>query len=139
MFLQAFVMLFTGKSLISETSDGANPARGRKDKAYKIFVDGNMIEAEKELKRNKRTKDKEYGFIPLSWKLVKVQGGATEPIKSGICDFALTQDGGIYCTNGRHIFYIKDGKSTKVADTDSCLTLATPSPERKQTDDLFGV
>ena len=139
MFLQAFVMIFTGKSLTSATSEGANPARGRKDKVSKIYIDGNLIEAEKELKRNKRKKDKEYGFIPLSWKLVKVQGGATEPVKSGVCDFALAQDGGIYCTNGRHIFYIKDGKTTKIADTESCLTLATPNPERKESDDLFGL
>lgn len=124
MFVQSFVILFTGKSL---TSGGDNPTKGRDTDSKKLFVDGNVIEAERELKRNKRFKDKEYGFIPMSWKLVKITDGKAEPIKSGICDFALTKDGGIYCTNGRHIFYLKDGSCKKVADPDMCLSLATES------------
>ena len=124
MFVQFFVIAFTGKSL---TSDGDNPTKGREQNSRKLYVDGNLIEAEKELKRNKKTKDKEYGFIPASWKLVKISGGKEETVKSGICDFALCKDGGLYCTNGRHIFYIKDGKTEKVVDTDSCLCVATES------------
>lgn len=139
MFVQMFVIMFTGKSLTSETSDGVNPAKGQKGNARKIYVDGNMVDADKELKRNKKNKDKEYGFIPLSWKLVKINGETREVVKSGVCDYDFSEDGGIYCTNGRHIFYLKDGKSKKIADTDMCLTLATPNPERKQTDDLFAV
>lgn len=139
MFVQMFVIMFTGKSLTSETSDGVNPAKGKKGNVRKIYIDGNTVDADKELKRNKKHKDKEYGFIPLSWKLVKVNGESREVIKSGVCDFDFSEDGGIYCTNGRHIFYLKDGKSKKIADTDMCLTLATPNPERKQTDDLFGI
>lgn len=124
MFVQAFVTLFTGKSL---TSGGDNPTRGRESDSRKLYVDGNLIEAEKELKRNKKFKDKEYGFIPMSWKLVKVTDGKTEPIKSGICDFTLCGDGGIYCTNGRHIFYLKDGETKKVADADMCLNVSAVS------------
>lgn len=139
MFVQMFVIMFTGKSLTSETSDGVNPTRGKKNDARKIYVDGNMIEADKQLKRNKKNKDKEYGFIPMSWKLVKGTGEKREVIKSGVCDFAFSEDGGVYCTNGRHIFYIKDGKQKKIVDTDMCLCLATPNPERQQTDDLFAL
>ena len=124
MFVQFFVIAFTGKSL---TSGGDNPTRGRDQSSRKLFVDGNCIEAEKELKRNKKTKDKEYGFIPLSWKLVRIAGGKEEQIKNGVCDFALCKDGGVYCTNGRHIFYIKEGTQKKVADTQSCLCVATES------------
>lgn len=134
MFVQTFVVMFTGKSLTSETSDGVNPTRGKKNDVRKIYVDGNMIEADKQLKRNKKNKDKEYGFIPLSWKLIKVQGESKEVIKCGICDFAFTSDGGIYCTNGRHVFYLKDGKSQKIADTDMCLCLATPNPPPPERD-----
>lgn len=130
MFIQAFVTVFTGKSM---TSGGSNPARGREVDSRKLYVDGNLIEAEKELKRNKRFKDKEYGFIPVNWKLVKIGNGKAEPIKSGICDFALCADGGIYCTNGKHIFYIKDGKSTKVASADLCLSVATESDTAQDT------
>ena len=122
MFVQFFVIAFTGKSL---TSGGDNPTRGREQDSRKLYVDGNFIEAEKELKRNKKTKDKEYGFIPLSWKLVKRSGEKEEILKSGVCDFALCKNGGVYCTNGRHIFYLENGVSKKVVDTESCLCVAT--------------
>ncbi|MDE5547535.1 MAG: hypothetical protein K2J30_00845, partial [Clostridia bacterium] len=103
----------------------------------KLFVDGNLIEVEKEFKRNKKYKDGEYGFIPMSWKLVKIVDGKAEPIKSGICDFALCADGGLYCTNGRHIYYIKDGSTKKIADTERCLCVATQSVSTLS-GDLFG-
>lgn len=134
MFVQAFVTMFTGKSM---TSGGSNPARGRETDSRKLFVDGNLIEAEKELKRNKRFKDKEYGFIPMSWKLVKIENGKAVPIKSGVCDFDLCKDGGLYCTNGKHIFYIKDGRTVKVADADMCLSVSTASERNFAEDDLF--
>lgn len=134
MFIQAFVVLFTGKSL---TSAGDNPTKGRDVDSRKLYVDGNLIEAEKELKRNRRFKDKEYGFIPLSWKLVRHSGDTVETVKNGVCDFALCADGGIYCTNGKHIFYIKDGKTTKIADTEMCLCVATESVAAEYRD-LFG-
>lgn len=124
MFIQTFVIFFTGKSL---TSDGDNPAKGRKEDSRKLYVDGNLIEAEKELKRNRRFKDKEYGFIPLSWKLVRIKDGSAESLESGVCDFALCKDGGIYYTNGKHIYYLKDGAAKKIADTDMCLCVATES------------
>ena len=139
MFIQMFVVMFTGKSMISETSGGVNPTKGRKADKKKIFIDGNVIEADKELKRNKKNKDKEYGFIPMSWKLIRVADGKTEVVRSGVCDFDFTADGGVYCTNGRHIFYVKDGKRQKIADTDMCLHLATANPEYKESDDLFGI
>lgn len=82
--------------------------------------------------------DGEYGFIPMSWKLVKITDGKAEPIKSGVCDFALCADGGLYCTNGRHIYYVKDGESKKIADTKRCLCLATQSLS-VLSDDLFGI
>lgn len=129
MFVQTFVMMFTGKSLLSE---GSNPARTRETDSRKLFVDGNLINVEKECKRNRRKKDKEYGFIPLSWKLIVIKDGKQEEIKSGICDFDFCKDGGIYCTNGRRIFYIKDGKTVKIAETERCLCLATENTEKEE-------
>lgn len=126
MFVQSFVIAFTGKSL---TEGGENPARGRKQNPRKLLIDGNFIEAERELKRNKRKKDKDYGFIPLSWKLVKISGGKEETIKCGICDFDLCSGGGVYCTNGRHIFYLGAGLQKKIADAKSCLCVATENPQ----------
>lgn len=139
-FLQAFVQIFTGKSL---TSGGSNPAKGREVDSRKMLVDGNLIEAEKEYKRNQKFKDKEYGFIPLSWKLVKIKDGKAEEVESGVCDFSLDGEGGVYYTNGKHVFYLKEGKKKKIADTDCCLALsasegddsALPAEEKKSAKD----
>lgn len=135
MFVQFFVVAMTGKSL---TSDGENPAKGRENNSRKLFVDGNLIEFEKELKRNKKSKDSDYGFIPYSWKLVKITDGKPEVLKSGICDFALCKDGGLYCTNGRRIFYLKDGACKKIIETEKCLCVATES-FASAPQDLFSV
>lgn len=125
-FLQAFVAVFGHTSLTSGTVGGDNPTRERKDDARKIYVDGKLIEADREMKRNRRAKDGEHGFIPLSWQLVKISGGKRETIARGICDYALA-DGGVYCTDGTHIFFVKDGKKTKIADTKRCLCVAAQS------------
>ncbi len=134
MFVQAFVVLFTGKSL---TSGGDNPAKGRDADSRKLYVDGNRIEAEKEYKRNLKFKDKDCGFIPMSWKLVKIKDGKKEEIKAGVCDFALCKDEGLYYTNGKHIFYWKDGERKKIADADSCLCVATENAASADSSDLF--
>ena len=134
MFVQLFVTMFTGKSLLS---GGDNPTRGRDTDSRKIVIDGNLINVEKECKRNRKKKDKDYGFIPLSWKLVKISGGEEEVLKSGVCDFDLCKDGGFYCTNGRRIFYGKDGSWKKIAETEKCLCLATESKAYVSENDDF--
>ena len=102
-------------------------------------MDGNFIEAEKEMKRNRKQKDADYGFIPRSWELIRIFQGKTETIKSGVCDFALCRDGGVYCTNGRRIFYVSEGVSKKIAETEKCLCVATAENSDRKTDDLFGL
>ena len=136
MFIQYFVIAMTGKSL---TSEGDNPAKGREQNSRKLFVDGNFIEAEKEMKRNRKQKDADYGFNPRSWELIRIFQGKTETIKSGVCDFALCRDGGVYCTNGRRIFYVSEGVSKKIAETEKCLCVATAENSDRKTYDLFGL
>lgn len=126
-FLQAFVAIFGHTSLTSQTEGGENPARGRKTDARKLWLDGALLDADREYKRNAKKQKGDAGFIPMSWKLVKRTPQGEETIKSGVCDYALCKDGGVYCTNGRHIFYVKDGVSRKIADAEKCLCLATES------------
>lgn len=130
-FLNVFVKAFTGKSL---ASGGDNPAKGREYDSRREYVKGNLINYEKELKKNKSKKDKDYGFIPKSWKLIEVGGGSV--IKSGVADFDILPDGTFIVTNGRRIFAVKDGKTTKLCNTENCLTVACV--HRSQTkNDLF--
>jgi len=129
MFVQFFVRIFTGKNLISDgespAESGDNPAKGRKKNAYKLMVDGNLIRVDEELKRNKRFKDKEYGFIPHEWQLIRRRKDGTEEVlRCGVCDFSLTASGGIFCTDGRHVLYGKDGVWKKIADAEVCLCVS---------------
>lgn len=128
-FINVFVTAFTGKSL---ASGGDNPAKGREYDSRKEYVKGNLINYEKELKKNKSKKDKDYGFIPQSWKLIEVASG--DVIKSGVADFDILQDGTFIVTNGRRIFAVKDGKTTKLCNTEKCLTVACVHRSQTKTD-----
>lgn len=125
-FLQAianlisiFIHAFTGKSL---TSGGNNPAKGREYDSRKEYVRGNIINIDKELKTNAGKKDKDYGFVPLSWQLICLDD--EKVLASGVADYDITDNGTIIYTNGRHVFALKDGKRTKLCDAQSCVTLS---------------
>lgn len=128
-FINVFVTAFTGKSL---ASGGGNPAKGRKYDSREEFVKGNIINAEKEMKKNAKKNKGDYGFIPLSWQLVEVE--SEKVIKSGIADYDILSDGTVIATNGRRIFAIKDGKCTKIADTEKCLCVSAKHNSSKKSD-----
>lgn len=121
LFIQSFVISWTGKSL---TTGSDNPARGREKKSGEIFVEGNLIEADKELRRSRRAKDRDGGFIPKSWKLVCLRNGKEEILKEGVCDYCFCEEG-VCVTNGRHILLLSKGKQKKLLDTECCLCIAS--------------
>ncbi len=131
-FIQIFVVFFTGKTM---TGGGNNPAKGRGTDSRQMIIRGNVIEVDKEIARNKKFKDKDLAFIPASWKLVRIRGGEEEEMKSGICDFSLAE-GGVVCTNGRKVFFLKEGKSEKIADGELVLNVATVT-RAPESGDLF--
>lgn len=81
-FISAFVMCFSGKSLVSGQSgrsaigDGSAAKKG--GDAKKVFINNNLLNVDKELKKNKKQED--YGFIPSSWKIVRL-GKTVRPIR----------------------------------------------------------
>ncbi len=131
-FIQIFVVFFTGKTM---TGGGNNPAKGRDTDSRQMIIRGNVIEVDKEISRNKKFKDKDLAFIPASWKLVRIRGGEEEEMKSGICDFSLAE-GGVVCTNGRKVFFLKEGKSEKIAEGELVLNVATVT-RAPESGDLF--
>ena len=130
-FVNVFVRAFTGKSL---ASGGSNPAKGREYDSREEYIKGNLINAEKEMKKNAKKNKSDYGFIPLSWQLIEV--GSGNVIKSGIADFDILSDGTIIATNGKRIFAIKDGKCKKLADAGRCLNVSAKH-ESINKSDLF--
>ena len=131
-FIQIFLVFFTGKTM---TGGGNNPAKGRDTDSRQMIIRGNVIEVDKEIARNKKFKDKDLAFIPASWKLVRIRGGEEEEMKSGICDFSLAE-GGVVCTNGRKVFFLKEGKSEKIAEGELVLNVATVT-RAPESGDLF--
>lgn len=117
-FVNVFVRAFTGKSL---ASGGNNPTKGREYDSRREFIKGNLINVEKEMQKN-RKKGGDFGFIPLSWQLIEVESGNV--IKSGIADYDIAPDGTIICTNGKHIFAIRDGKTQKLCNTECCIKVS---------------
>jgi uncharacterized protein YbaA (DUF1428 family) len=115
-FINIFITAFSGKSI---TEGGTNPAKGRDYDSRKIAIRGNLIDVEKQSKKNASKKDADYGFVPPSWQLIEVDSGRV--IKSGILDYDICDDGTIIATNGRRIFEIKDGDCKKVYNTSWCL------------------
>lgn len=132
-FINVFVTAFTGKSL---TEGGSNPARGRDYDSKKIFVSGNLIDVEKQLKKNASKKDTDFGFIPRSWELIEADSGKS--LASGVGDYDIADDGTIVYTNGKRIFALKDGKRVKLANADFCVKVGCLHGGTCADDEPFG-
>lgn len=119
-FLNLFVKLFSGKNLVSGGGNGSTRT-GDRDNRLDV-VRGNLVNAEKESKKNARSDKHDYGFIPRSWQVVDLKSG--KAIISGVADYDVLSDGTVIATNGRRIFAVKDGKIKKLCDAQSCLFVA---------------
>jgi hypothetical protein len=131
-FISAFVMCFSGKPMISGQSaksigNGGDAAKNGKGDPKKAFINNNLVNVEKELKKNK--KSDEYGFIPRSWTLIKVtKNGEMKELAHGVADFALVEEGQentLVYTTGKRIFSVIDGengvKKEKLFNVDFCV------------------
>ncbi len=135
-FISAFVMCFAKKPLINGQSarsigGGGNAAKNGVDKK-KVWVNNNLIQVDKELKKNK--KSEEYGFIPRTWTLVRLMQdengkmiGENE-LARGVADYCITEENGkttIVYTNGKRVFALTEEKDfiekKKLFETDFCL------------------
>jgi len=132
-FINIFVTATTGKGL---TEGGSNPARGRDYDSRKIEIAGNLIDVDKQYKKNASKKDTDFGFIPKSWQLIEAESGKV--IKSGVGDYDIAEDGTIIATNGRRIFAIKDGKCTKVCNAEFCVKVNCKHATTGKSDNIFG-
>ncbi len=151
-FVSMFVHIFAGKPLVDgkgKTNSGGGAAKNADTK--KIFVHNHLLNVEKELKRNQKEQD--GGFIPRSWKLVKISKnqddfsaqydhGMAQELASGVVDFCLLEENGekiLVYTNGKRIFALREnGKKEKLAHTDFCVSLGAVQSYSSDGDDLFG-
>lgn len=90
---------------------------------------------DKQTKRNASKNDPDFGFVPISWKLVEVESGTV--IKSGVCDFDIAEDGTFIAANGMLVLAIKDGKRKKVCNAETCLHVSCRHTNVKAESDVF--
>jgi hypothetical protein len=87
----------------------------------------------------KNKKSDEYGFIPKSWKLVRLDPSADGSFEEweefelakGVADYVLYEENGVNTliyTNGKQVFKITDkgdgGTKEKLFDTDFCVKVS---------------
>ena len=122
-FFETFTIAFTGKGF---NKNGSNPAKNRDKSDRDIFIEGNLVNAEKEYKNNLKRKEEFAGYAPASWKLIRLsEDGTRSVIANGVIDYALSSDGSVAVTNGKTVYLVlPDGKKTKIADASLCSRVA---------------
>ena len=108
-FLNVFSAKYSGKTL------SRSDVRHRDEK--QLFIDGNLINAERELKANAKRGEKHPGIIPRSWELRRrMPNGEDVLVRTGVLAYKVDEESGdILFSNGSSIIKLdKDGKEEKL-------------------------
>jgi len=110
--LDMFTRRHTGESL---KSSGANPAKLQQKSQEQIYIDGNLLEAEKTLKKNAAEGDKNPGYAPQNWELVVITpDGEEKVLKKSVMSYCVTPNGIAY-SNGKYIMINDQAVKTHLA------------------------
>ncbi len=102
-WLNFFSRRYTGESLVKDKEGGSNPAKHQMKSEEEIFIEGNLINAEKALKENIRQGEKYPGIAPKGWELVLIgENGDIEIIKKGVLDYAFDGEDLLF-SNGKYL------------------------------------
>lgn len=109
-FLSVFSMKYGGGDPLS--GNVKSKARSQKE----IFIEGNLINVEKEMKKNRKAGEEDPGYVPQSYRLIRREADGKETVLAGgVCSFALGEDC-VYYSNGTSVRRLrKDGKTEKAA------------------------
>lgn len=110
-FLNVFSAKYSGKTL-------TNSAGTKQRDEQQMIIDGNLINAEKELRANKSRGEENPGIIPHTWELHRRSAdGSDTLIKRGAAAFRVLKNGDILVSNGSAILRIgADGREEKLID-----------------------
>ena len=111
-FLNVFSAKYSGKTLSRSDVKKKNDSE--------LFIDGNLINAERELKENARRGDKNPGIIPRSWELHRRDNsGRDTVVRAGVTAYKILDNGDILISNGSHVILIdKNGREEKILSAD---------------------
>ncbi len=110
-FLNVFSAKYSGKTL-SRSGDV------KKQDENKLFIDGNLINAEEELKANRNRGDKNPGIIPSTWELHRLDASGNDTlVRKGVVAYRIDENtGDILISNGSAVLNISsDGKEEKIS------------------------
>ena len=111
-WLDFFTTRYAGESL---KTTGANPAKMKQKSEEEIFIEGNLINAQKTLTENQKSGEKFPGIAPKSWELMKMtRDGKISSIKKGVLAYRLSKDDEIFYSNGKHLIKISPQKSEEL-------------------------
>ena len=114
-WLNFFTIRYSGQSL---KTSGANPAVTPKKTPEQLFVEGNMLKAEKNLKQNTRLGEKYPGYAPSDWQLImRMPSGEEKIIKKGVLSYCVLPDNTVIYSNGQYIIALKNDNEEIVATT----------------------
>lgn len=110
-FFNFFSVKYSGKSL-------SNAGDVKRRDEEQMFIDGNFIQAEKELKENQNKGDKNPGIIPRSWELRRRAPDGTDTLlRRGVVAYRLMQNGDVLVSNGSCVLCLEpDGNEKKISD-----------------------
>ncbi|UUM27903.1 hypothetical protein NQU59_01755 [Acinetobacter colistiniresistens] len=104
-WLDFFTQRYTGESL--KSTSGSNPAKSKQKSEEELFVEGNLIKAQKALQQNQSAGEKFVGVIPRSWELIQCSStGEQKVLKRGVLGYRLNTQGLILYSNGKHLVSI---------------------------------
>ena len=109
-FLNVFTAKYSGKTL---SKSAGTKARNEE----KMFIDGNLINAEEELRANRSRGEQNPGIIPHSWELrCRRADGEDVLIRRGAAAYRVDEASGeILFSNGSAVIRITpDGKEEKI-------------------------
>ncbi len=100
-FLNLFSMRYGGKPI---NSSGAAPAQAKEKSQRELFIEGNLVEADRNLKENQRRGEANPGIVSGDWRLARLRDdGTLETVRRGVLDYALLPSGGFVYTNGKYV------------------------------------
>ena len=111
-FLNVFSAKYSGKTL-----SGGRDVKNRDEQ--QMFIDGNLIQAEKELQANRKRGEANPGIIPHTWELRRRDANGNDTlIRAGVAAFRADRTSGeLLFSNGSAILRrTPDGKESKVLD-----------------------
>ncbi len=121
LMFESFTRAFTGKGF---TENSSNPAKNNPKNPSQIFIDGNLIYADREYKLNKKHQGDLAGIIPRSYELVKIlNNGEVEIIKKGVIAYDFCDDGFII-SNGKYILKTDGKKTEKITECKLATTIS---------------